>query len=408
MRSRAARFVVAALAIAAIAGSAAFLYRSEKQIALDTLALRAFDLHAREATDALADLRAAQQAYVAAGQGVTFWMPKVASTTDAMTTAIRSLRQAAASSNARAALDQAAMTITDFANVDSRARDYLRSGQQLMAGDVIFTEGAESAATAAREVEGARLAEHQAFDQTASQSRRQEAMALGGATAVGLLALLLLIPLPSIAHEDVTPAPAEGLADESSARIVPNGQKAAAPRAPEPAQAAPAPEAPVRSAGPILRAAADLATDVGRARDYHDLERLIGRVADMMDASGVVLWVGNTSGADLRAVLAYGYSPQVLSRMPSVPRSGDNAAAAAYRTASLQIVLSRPGGTTGGLVAPILTADGCVGALSAEIRHGGEASESVQALAMIFAAQLASVIAPAAETAAPETKTASA
>jgi hypothetical protein len=43
-------------------------------------------------------------------------------------------------------------------------------------------------------------------------------------------------------------------------------------------------------------------------------------------------------------------------------------------------------------VAPILGAQGCIGALSAEIRGGGEASESVQALAAIVAAQLAGVL----------------
>jgi hypothetical protein len=35
---------------------------------------------------------------------------------------------------------------------------------------------------------------------------------------------------------------------------------------------------------------------------------------------------------------------------------------------------------------------GCIGALSAEIRGGGEASDRVQALASIVAAQLASVL----------------
>ena len=409
MRSRAARFVAVAFAIVAIAAAVAFLYRSEKQIAQDTLSLRAFDLHAREAVDALADLRVGQQAYVASGQGVTFWMPKVASTTDAVTTAVRSLRQAAESSNARAALDEAATTINDFAEVDKRARDYLRSGEQLMAGDVIFTEGTASAASAARDVEAARLAEHQSFDQTSSDVRRQEAIALGAATAVGILVLLLLVPAPATALADETPAAVEGLADESSARLVanvsrPRSEPLEAPKAPE----APQPRQPIRSAGPILKAAADLATDVGRARDFHDLERLIGRAADMMDATGVIVWVGNTVGADLRAVLAHGYSPQVLARMPSVPRSGDNAAAAAYRTGSLQIVLSHPGGASGAVVAPILTADGCIGAVSAEIRQGGEASEAVQALAMIVAAQLASVMVPATEAVAPETKTASA
>jgi len=50
-------------------------------------------------------------------------------------------------------------------------------------------------------------------------------------------------------------------------------------------------------------------------------------------------------------------------------------------------------GELGVAVAPILGAQGCIGALSAEIRGGGEASESVQALAAIVAAQLAGVLA---------------
>ena len=111
-----------------------------------------------------------------------------------------------------------------------------------------------------------------------------------------------------------------------------------------------------------------------------------------MDATGLIVWLGNASGADLRPVLAHGYSAQVLARMPTVPRSADNAAAAAYRTGVLQIVLARPGTSAGAIVAPLLSPEGCIGALSAEIAGGGEASDSVQALAAIFAAQLAGVL----------------
>ncbi len=121
----------------------------------------------------------------------------------------------------------------------------------------------------------------------------------------------------------------------------------------------------------------------------------------MMDASGVMVWIGDVAGADLRPVLAHGYSAAMIARIPPVPRSADNAAAAAYRSGTLQIVMSRPGGSSGAVVAPILAADGCIGALSAEIRSGGETSESVQALAAIFASHLAGVLstatAPAAE-----------
>ena len=132
------------------------------------------------------------------------------------------------------------------------------------------------------------------------------------------------------------------------------------------------------------------------ARHHGDLVRtvaVLGRAADMLDASGLVVWLGTPTGSDLRPVLAHGYSDQALARMPTVPRSADNAAAAAYRSSTLQIVLSRPGSTAGAVVAPLLGPDGCIGALSAEIASGGEGSEAVQALATLFAAQLAAVLA---------------
>ena len=130
---------------------------------------------------------------------------------------------------------------------------------------------------------------------------------------------------------------------------------------------------------------------------------MLGRAAEVMDASGLMVWVGSDDGDDLRPVVAHGYSAAMIAHIRPVPRSGDNAAAAAYRSGTLQIVLSRPGDSTGAVVAPILAADGCIGALSAEIRSGGETSETVQALAAIFAAYLATVLsaAPAAANGAP-------
>ena len=95
----------------------------------------------------------------------------------------------------------------------------------------------------------------------------------------------------------------------------------------------------------------------------------------------------------LRPVLAHGYSPQALARMPHVPRTGDNAAATAFRTGKLQIVLTRPGMSAGALAAPMLTPNGCIGALTAEIRNGGEAHDGVQALMSIIGSQLAGILA---------------
>ena len=74
-------------------------------------------------------------------------------------------------------------------------REYLASDQPLMAADIIFTEGSDAAATAARQVETARLAEHQAFDRDVAELRKQQAVILGSAAAVVALVVLLLIPV---------------------------------------------------------------------------------------------------------------------------------------------------------------------------------------------------------------------
>ena len=59
-------------------------------------------------------------------------------------------------------------------------------------------------------------------------------------------------------------------------------------------------------------------------------------------------------------------------------------------------------------MAPLLTPDGCIGALSAEIKGRGETSDATQALVVLFAAQLASVLGPLSIAEAPAEKIATA
>lgn len=397
--------IFGAATLVAVGAAAFFLFQTEQQIARLKSTLRAFDVRAREATTGLADLRVAQQAYVAEGQGVDFWMPKVASLHQSITGTLAALRQSPLSGGASTALDEAVATVAEFGAIDRRTRDYITSDQKLMAADVIFTESGEAAANAARQIETARLAEHQAADLAEAELRKKEALAAGAAVSFAVLVVLVLIPRPRVELEEpvttslsISPARAPASA---AARVPATAVPAKAPKAAPAAPRAQAPETNVATRHAIaLKAAASLATDFGRVRDADEMTRLLGRAATLMDASGVVIWLGTTTGTELAPMLAHGYGPQALSRMPRVPRSADNAAAAAYRTGQMQIVLSRPGGNAGALVAPLLAADGCIGALSAEIQGGGEASESVQALSTIVAAHLATVLAnsrPAAE-----------
>ncbi|OFW30398.1 MAG: hypothetical protein A3H97_15165 [Acidobacteria bacterium RIFCSPLOWO2_02_FULL_65_29] len=379
MRSRAARLTATAAALMALGAAGYLFFTIEQDIAFRRETLRSFDRRAREVASALADMRAAEQAYVAAGQGTDFWMPKVAALLADVAPRVDALRPSAATNEARSALMEAAALVTEFGNIDRRARDYLRSGQTLMAGDVVFSEGGETTAAAVRQVESARLAENRGFDLAEARLGRRQAAVMGGAAGFSVLVLLALaVAAPKPREEarggDEAPAEAAGelMLREPAARPTPAG-------------------GPI----PLLKAAAELCTDFGRLTDSRDLTRLLSRVATVMDASGVVVWLGDHPGADLRPVFAHGYSDQALARMTAtaIPRAADNAVAAAYRSETLQVVLSRPGASNGAVVAPLLTPEGCIGAFTAELLAGRETSEAVQAIASLFAAQLTGVLA---------------
>jgi GAF domain-containing protein len=392
MRSQVLRLTLGTVSWIAIGACAVFLFHSERRVAERRAAFRAFDVRGRETVAALAELRMAQQAYVAAGQSVTAWTTKVDSTSAAARGSLTMLREAAVSAASKSALEDATAMVADFVAIDKRIRGYLISDAQLMASDIIFTEGGETAANAARQVERARLEERDLVQASEATSRKQEAMALAGAVGLAVLVIGVLIRAPAAkAADSKSSVPAVGREDWAIARddfALPQG---AAEIPTQPIVRQPVDTAVARTAA-ALKNAAQVCTDLGRVNDADELNTLMERAADVLDASGLMLWLGASSGGELHPALAYGYSEETVARMPTLARSANNAAATAYRTGTLQIVLSRPGSAKGAVVAPVLSSNGCIGVLSAEVRDGAEASDTVQALAAIFAAQLASVL----------------
>jgi len=356
MRSRAGQIVLIAVAAAAVAGAAVFIDISEQHIATTRSAERAFDAVAREATNGLARLRA-----------------------DGTVKSIDALREMATTDKARAASDEAAAKATALTEVHRRARDYARTGLPLMAGDVLFADGADAASAVLDQVNTARVAEQQAADTDETSQRRLEAAALTAAAIVGLGAIAgVFFVAPGTPAQPVQVAAPVAVAQPDD--LILRGEAPAAGYTTS------------RPAGPVLRAASQLCTDLGRVSDVEELRDLVGRAAGLMDASGLIVWMSGPDGTQLLPALSHGYAPDMMAKLPPLARSADNAAATAYRTGQLQIVLARPGDSNGAIVAPVLSPDGCVGVISAEIRGGGETSESVQALAAIFAAQLAGVL----------------
>ena len=109
-------------------GWAAFLtWSSEQHLRLDDgLARDASITTARAAGVAVADLRAAQQAYVAVGQGEDFWFARVLAIRKDLDDKLAELKSLAIAPEAVTALDDAAGALQDFVQMDLRARDYTR------------------------------------------------------------------------------------------------------------------------------------------------------------------------------------------------------------------------------------------------------------------------------------------
>lgn len=395
MRSSAARLTLGAAAWIAIGAATVFIVQSEQQLSRRREAVRLFDMRASDAAVALADARNAQQAYVVPGQSVGIWVARIDAFLKNASAALDELGQVAAGAESRQALLDAGASIVNLRGIDKRAREYLTSAQPLMAADVVFSEGLEMTASAGRQLEAARIAEHVAWDSSEAASRQLHVYSAGGAAALAVLVIAFLaVPIPSRkpttqAGAAQTPATAVLQTEDyvHDRREWHDEQRMAAALISQPALER------SREPVPILTAAVEVCTELNRARDADDLNKWLGRAADTIDASGLIVWIGNAAGASLRPVLAHGYAAHMLARMPAVARSDDNAAAAAYRTGELQIVATRPGLSSGALAAPMLSRDGCIGALTAEIKNGGEASPGVQAIAAILAAQLAGVLA---------------
>ena len=383
--------LVAVLGVSVTAGYYAFL--TGQRIAEAQQAGRAFDAGAWGLRLSLAELRAAQQAYVAAGQDRDYWVADVAARIEELAVELATLSSMSTRPATAAALDEAASLIEALLRMDERARDHAAAGQELMASDLIFADGADLGRSAADEIERARRIEREAVDAAASGRRRLQLIAVGGAAGAGVLFALLVSPFPA-GRPTATPdapkdAATEGVQEPASLEgrlfLDLEPERSEPPAAVESVSRSP-------SVAPDLRLAAALCTDLGRSANAAELPPLLARAAQLLNASCVIVWVRDGTGNALRPAIAHGYPAAALARLGTIPCDSDNAAAAAYRDERLQVV---PGGadTPGALVAPLASAEDRAGVMTLEVNDGWETSDAVQSTATIIAAQLATLVA---------------
>lgn len=413
MKNLAVRLTLLGLFVVATGVTAYVLWTDSARTRHGAATLSGFDAAAVAAQRDLLELRAAQQGYVAAGQGDQFWASKVDATVTRLHDTLTRLRTQSTSAEAQSAIDNAASALQDYEQTDRRARDYARTGQKLLASDLIFANGYELTGAAAAAVEDARLAERLAHRASADALERRGLASTGGAAALGLLIIALLVP------RDADPAPARDAPGRATPRV--DGAAAPAPRAaargdegwsparvvpPTPPAARPA-TAPASGAASATRAApavaappaldlpgvASLCSDLARVVDTQALPAILERAAAVLDAPGIVLWIADPDGRELSPVVTHGYPTQLVSRLGTIKHDAENATASAFRTSLLQTVRT-DAVSNGAIAAPLVTPGGCVGVMAAEVRNHGEKDAARIAVATIVAAQLATLVGP--------------
>ena len=255
---------------------------------------------------------------------------------------------------------------------DARTRQNLELGQDLMAADVIFSDGRHIIEAMTARLRDLQAAEHASHLVELAALARQRWIAFGATALLWVAGLLALATVPS-----TTKAPAaRGRTTEVS----------------PPVSTQPTEEERSRTEqGPALDLAsvAGLCTDLSRVTATEALPDLLGRAARVLDASGVVLWI--SAGDQLFPVMGHGYGQDVLARLAPVACGAENAAAAAWRTGQMTVVAAPGPASNGAIVAPLIGLDACLGVLAAEVRHGAEYNPATQAVATMIAAQLATV-----------------
>ena len=373
--------LIGMLGVAVTSGYQLFLF--EQLIDQELDAERSFSALGWELNGHISELRTNQQAYVAAGQDRLHWMQKVTEQLDTVDISLTTLAQLATAASTVGSLENAQVAINDFARMDTRARDHSDLGQDLMASDLLFTDGPELALIAMTHIDRALKTERDARDTATTAHRKSQGVALAAAMGTSVLVTLLLLPVSARPIEE-----SSGSIGQEDVHVPSDG--------PLTIIATPTDETVITAGiSPTLdlQLAAKLCTDLGQLSNTSQLNVILARAAQIFNASGIIVWILDASKNSLRPAVGHGYSETTLARFGSVSCDDDNVTALSFRDAQIHIVPA-DSSSLGAIAAPIVSMSGCIGVLSMELQGGWELNEDVQATAAILTAQLSTLVVP--------------
>lgn len=376
--------VLLLLACLAVGGTLFQSYRFELDAEANRAAADVVEQQLVATDAALTDVRYDQAGYVAAGQNADTWMGHFTDDLARVEAMLRERQQTTASAGALTHYDAAIEQLGALRTSDGRARNYVKNDQLFLASDVIFVESFGIIEQISQNVASAR-------DTESFESRQALAQITLYRQALGAGGLILTLLVGIVFYAKVKPTPVDELPHVVP---LPNDSAKASDADSKAAATTPATARPAAAATPAgLVDAADVCVDLARLLDGRDLPALLSRAASAIGAKGLVLWVIDESGQQLRATMGHGYSDRIIAKLGRMPVSGDNVTAMACRTLKPQVVPAASADSPGAVAVPLIGTVGCVGVLAAEI-EGTEKIAHQLPIARLIAAQLSAVIQP--------------
>jgi hypothetical protein len=397
------RLFVILLALGATGALGYRAFQTDLAIGSSLDAARRAEQNVSSARIALAGVDAAMRSLIAPGQRSRTWGETVERQLDHLRELLMALEGPAPLAGDHP-LDGALDGVDRLAAGAARVRGYMGDNQALLASDVVFNDIRETIAGLDQQVGRAGSLERGRHAATLSSLRQEQGLLVGAIIAVWLFATILLLPTGRGASSTDSAAAAahatfgdlDAREPAPSAKPSTKGQApwATAAAAPDdaPETAAAQSSVPAATVAPFaLASAASLCTDLARVTDSRDISALLERASDVLDASGLIVWVAGPSGTELFPVASHGYDARVFARIGAVQRDSANLTAAAYREGALRTSGALES-SAAAMAAPLLGPAGAVGVLSAELKDKKDITPGASALVTILAAQLATLV----------------
>lgn len=357
------------VAVAAFIGSAAYLLWSLQQQTSATIdAERRMASHADAIAETLSSIATAQQGYVAPGQLDEPLFEEATASLAHLAGQMNAFAPHLQSPEAAAHLEPLRQAVAALQEADARTRENLSRGQELMAADVIYSDGRNVVAAIATQLHEARAAEQTAARASLARAVRSVwtlfgLLVLASAAACAALVKHTRGATAPVTHAEIAPAPIQDTLAPSSS-------------------------SPAHSVDQT--ALARLCTDVVRAADVRQLERALAAAARLLDASSVMLWM--SAGDRLLPALAHGFPADALPRLKPIAGDADNAAAAAWQSGRVVQQVPATGDAGAAIVAPLFSPEAAIGVLAVELRPGRLPDADREAAVTVLAAQLSTVV----------------